>query len=307
LRKVPPSFERGTFLFVYSVRTLTIPVFWNIIREIDALRTFMRNIALLALIVIASQASAVIIAQDVASNYTSGSSYMGQNMGTGFNAWSLIGTTTPAAIIRTSSLNGTGTSIPNVDTAGVAFGNRLTNSTGPAGTVRTINYANPAQINLVKFSVDIGTSLTGSGISVERGHYMTAQFGGARFGVAYLGNYTGLRFVNDTGSLTTVASILPHTSTRIDVQVFKVASNQVQVKLTDALSGFSETKLFTNNSTGNFSQFQFINDQTGTSVASEAFANNLEVHANAVVPEPATMAVVGLGAVGLIRRRRKSM
>jgi hypothetical protein len=265
----------------------------------------MKTLGLIALIAVASQASAVIIAQDVASNYTNGASYVGLNGGSGFQAWA-AGGWPPISVIGTSSLNGTGIANPNIDTAGRAFGIRQIDPSGPGFVTRNINYANPSAINLVRFSVDLGSSDAGFGISATKGFYMSASFGGARMGVAYHGGQTNLRFLNDTGPLTTVASILPHTSTRVNVQVFKLGGQQVQVTLTDALSGISDTKTFTNTSLSNFSQFQFISYQTGTGSVKEAFANNLEVHANAVVPEPASLAAVGLGVTALIRRRRKT-
>src|SRR5579859_1443586 len=79
-------------------------------------------------LLLAQNASAVIVAQDEADNspYTSGWS-TGQNGGTGFGAWTLTQTSpgngsVNGQFIGTSANNGDGTTNPNIDTGGKAFG-----------------------------------------------------------------------------------------------------------------------------------------------------------------------------------------
>lgn len=139
----------------------------------------------------------------------------------------------------------------------------------------------------------IGVGLGGSGLRGNGGSY--ASYNGTATGTLqartvndFLGRWVGVSFTADR-SLTT---------------------NNVVFQFTNlGTSGGSATETFTksvNFGTTNLTTVQLFADWDATSTnAGSAFFDNVSFGANPV-PEPATMAALGIGAVALLRRRKKA-
>jgi hypothetical protein len=241
----------------------------------------MRILAVLAAL---AMASASIAATDNANDVAYDSGINGQNGGSGFNAWSVSGGGSFGSFIGSSVGQGFG----DIDVSGEAFG----------------FWANPAGANFVNadrtfssvlaigetFSIDLAIAFRNGnkGIDLDVG----AGTGVWNFNVGgdvYSAGLTG--FGVDLGWAYSQTSIF-------QLDVTQISATEISVVMTRGGDVYNSGNLAVG---GQLTGFGLYN--SGTDAGDDRnnlFANNLQV-----VPEPSTMVMALMGALGLVAARRR--
>lgn len=243
------------------------------------------SLALSALLLATSPAQ---IASDNASNY-GGTWVDGNNGGSGFQAWNLYTSTTNGTaghFLGDSAAQGFG----DINTAGVAFG-MFGNPTGG-------NYSNAERLfsnslnNGNAFLIDVAVAFRNGakGISL----FVGGDFSGPN--QVWNFNVGGDQYqVNgaDLGWAYNQQSIFEITATQI-------SATSLQVSMVRGSDTFTDTYTVASPLTG----FRlYVGDTEAGNDLNNLYSNNL-----AVIPEPATWALLGLGAMAwIVRRKTKSL
>ena len=240
-------------------------------------------VALCVACAFAAPSFGVILASDNAADsaYSNGWQH-GDNGGFGFGAWSITQSNSGSTAVTTSTSNGFGVITPNIDTAGRALGILA----GPASTIvtgRSIVNSGPAKY--VSLDFDLGLTTIGTTTLVV-----------GNYGVIYDPTQATLKFSD--GSASTIA----WTGTAMRLEVFRFASNNTEIKITDLASLATDSHVITNN-LGALSSIGFGAVNTSVHPQATSFINNMVV--TDVVPEPATLILLTAGAGALAARRRK--
>ncbi len=264
-------------------------------------------------------------------DYTPGSAIVGKNGGTGFNgAWTGAGTTS-------NNIVGAGLSFGNLDVTGGS--NLRSDRTGRGVTSRTISTTSKDTLlaeSTIWFSVLMDPS---GGNGFANNTYATLIFGDTAFADANAsgapvlagGNAFGVGFVGDepepsstdaslvgiqslaynAGTVSTNGNIVPGDVTslivgRIDFDDVGSGGNDVLrlYRVTDpnlALPGSAFATITTNLDQSGFNIVSIADPQTA--IFDEIrIGTTLE---SVTIPEPSSLALVGLGALTLLRGRRK--
>ncbi len=181
-------------------------------------------------VVALASCTAALLALDDANNYATGSWTNGSNAGYGLSPWALAGTATSGFFVGTSANNGAGTTSPNIDTNGVAWG-LYGNSGQTASAIRPL-ISGMAVGDALSLRMDNGNIQTGGtvGMGIQNGsanNLMEVYFAGGA------SNYT----VNDAAGATD--SGLGFSSTGIIVTVTLATATTYNVALTRQSDGAS--------------------------------------------------------------------
>lgn len=229
-----------------------------------------------AVVAVGSNAYAQLIAQDLASNYTSATWVNGSNLGSGFGAWDLFTSGSAGYFIGDSVAQGFG----NVNTAGSAFG-MFGNPSGD-------NYANAQRALSTplttgqSFSIDLAIAFRNGnkGISLFAGGFAEANqiwnfnVGGDAYTAG--GTALGWAYAQD--------SVFSLTATQLSLTSIGIS-----------LVRGSDTYSTNVTSAGGFSGFRaYVGSTDAGDDRNNLFMNNMQA-----VPEPSTYALLALGAAAL--------
>lgn len=238
---------------------------------------------------IAGATQAQVIAYDDASDAAySGGNVHGLNGGFGFGAWSCNPSSNSGVAGNfqwTSSQNGNGSS-GNIDTAGKSFG-YYANSFNVSQMFRGFNVsmAGPRTITL---DWDCGW--------IDQGQYSYVEIGAYRFGFTG-GNANFWWEINGGGQND---SGLAFTTDGVRLKLVLNGTGGYNF----SASPYSTSSVWaTANFSGAFTPTYIlaVNGNAGFNASNNSYINSLKI----VVPEPATMAGLGFGALALLRRKRK--
>lgn len=244
----------------------------------------LRMIAALCLIQVAAGALATITAWDSAADpvYSGGWS-SGQNGGYGLVPWSLY-PTAGTAFVGDSNANGAGGG-PGINSAGRAWGINAPfdwsaypyfyrGISGPVGLGDTISW-----------DVDLGAVGTSGVHQFGVGHVFMGLDGGA----------SSLWFQDDSGR---VGTSIGATDGGLHIEYQWTGSTSAVVRVTVLATSFTHS-LTANAPVGTYFVGQAM--FSGPTHASDMYFNNMKVE---TVPEPSTLALIGIAGVPLLRRRR---
>jgi hypothetical protein len=243
-------------------------------------------------------AHAQTIASDNAGNYTSWTN--GSNQGTGFGAWNIT-TSTPDTgqtgfFLGTSAGNDSGApGLPTIDTGGKAFG-LYANSGANVTALRLFSTplvtSNQFHIQLDNGGVD--------NLSSTVGFLLGDTSGATIFSLFFNQGDTVYRFTDAGGTTTTN---LGFTRGGLDVY-FSLTSPTTYDLIVNRLEGGTPSIFNTSRTFGGTSINRVVafNINAGNTGDRNFYVNNLSV---AAIPEPTTLALLGLGICGFVTRRRK--
>ena len=240
----------------------------------------MRILTVLAALALSSNSFAATGGSDNASDvvYNDGLG-SGDNGGSGFNAWVIA----PAGNGGTFILSSVGQGFGNVDTTGEAFG-FYGNTTGGDGVNADRTFAGGALTIGQSFSIDLAINFRNGNKGID------LDVGGA--GVWNFNTGGDLYTVNgvDLGWVFSSTSVFELTVTATGVASYDISL----VRGTDTFN-----QSYANGGSGidGFGLYEF---GTEAGDSNNLFANNLEV-----VPEPSTMVMALMGAIGLVAARRR--
>ena len=223
----------------------------------------------------------------------------GSNGGTGFNAWALIATGTAGFFTGDSSLNAGGTS-GNINTSGKSWG-AFANTGGLASAVRTFQAGGPNAASTLaigqQFVTSFDNGFINSGGTVGFGLQDSA--GGNRFEFFFAGGAAGYT-VSDSAPVTTAHGFTgdglraTFTLTGTDKYSFGLSYN------TGAPASESFSGTLKGTAGNGIDRFRFFNSNAGTTSNNDAFINSV-----AIVPEPGSMILFSVAAIGLLTARRR--
>lgn len=263
-------------------------------------------------ILLAQTASAVIIAADEADNTPYNDGWQtGDNGGTGFGAWTLTQTSpgnggVNGQFIGTSANNGDGTTNPNIDTSGKAFG-EYGNSGNAAVAYRAFGLGAMYNSSTFHWAMDNGNIDSGNGVGLtlrngnanaNPGNYNT----GVRFEFLFLGGNSDYTYIDNTG---VHDSGIAFRSTGLQLSLQLQGANGYSLVVSNGnntalLGTYSGTLEGTANSS--IDSFAVFNNNAGNGGANDAFFNSFSVDA---VPEPTVVMLFTVGGVIVWLRRRQ--
>jgi hypothetical protein len=282
----------GKFAVVFC-RIVTSDVVENTIRRID-MRKCVFGFTVVSALLAGSQAMAAALAADTASDpaYNSGFN-TGTNGGAGFGAFTIVRSVANQgfSFISSSDNNGSedGTN-GDIDTAGESFGLAV----GDGGSIRALRDFTGGPLTVGQtFTLGIDNGFINSGGVVG---FSLRSGTTDRFTFSFTGGETRYK-VNG------VATSFGFTTDGLRVAVTLTATDNFSATVT-RLAGGEEVVVGSLAGTGDLTGFSFINNNAGYggSASNDAFFNSPAV--TGAVPEPATMALLGLGMLASLRRRR---
>lgn len=247
------------------------------------------------------------IAYDTATDATyAGGWSAGQNAGYGFGAWSFNGTDpTPAGqyqgMSSSSPLGTAWTLLSHDPQTGLATAGRAISEPGGLQVGQTFETVidNPTSTHFYRgwgISLNNGTDNNPPGISTgqQLAAYHFEYFNYGQWTVADLAGDTGTTLYNTD---TAVAGM------KLDVTLTSATTYSLTMTpLGGSASPYTQTGTLKTGDPINWIQFQLYNT---ASSGLEDVANNFEISYMEIVPEPATLALVGLGFGGLLFFRRR--
>jgi len=258
-------------------------------------------------------ASATIVAADEADNTPYNDGWQtGDNGGTGFGAWTLTQTSGSidgfnGQFIGTSANNGDGTTSPNIDTGGKAFG-EYGNTGNAAVAYRAFGVGEMYNNSVFHFAMDngdidngdsVGLTLRNGDANASPANYNT----GARFEFLFLGGNSDYEYIDSTG---VHDSGIAFTSTGLQLSLRLIGTDQYTLTVSNGnstalLGTYSGTLEGTAGSS--IDSFAVFNNDAGSGGAHDAFFNSFSVDA---VPEPTVVVLFVLGGGIIWARRRHS-
>lgn len=277
----------------------------NLRRRVYPMTNQRTTMAVLAVCGITTMGSLSVFAADLASDNAADATYndgwsSSDHGGTGWSGnWSL--TTSPGAtgseaghFVGSSTANGDSSSGGDIDTGGRAWG-LYANSSHSASATRgfATSFLDVGQAFV--FDFDNGSVANGSSVSATlQGAGGTPYFyfgftgGSANYTVGQEGLFG---FSTDTG--------VGYTDEGLHVEIALTGANTVSTSITPR---GGSTTVIQSTLAGNaaWDRIMFENNSAGTGDAANLYVNSMEV-----IPEPATMTLLGLGAMSLLAARRR--
>lgn len=224
----------------------------------------------------------------------------GDNGGFGFQPWMFNNSgPTSGEFVWTSGSNGGGATNPNIDTSGRSWGHY---ASGGSVAIAIRPFTLPG-LTTVSYEMDNGWIDAGS-FGGEDQQSMSLVYGGSEsFMVTFRGGHNNYEFAYQllNQSVVYVDSGIGFTDTGVDVLFKRVGTNQLVCELTRLSDNANVSHTFNTFFNNDLIGFATKNVNGGGGSSNDLYVNKLKVEG---VPEPATMCVLGFGALVLMRRRR---
>ena len=250
----------------------------------------MTNLRLMgiAVVALAGAASANAIVFDCAFDPAYNDGWQtGDNGGTGFGAWTLVESNNAGHFVGSSNNNGGGGG-PGIDTVGKSWG-AWANNGESSGAQRSLLSAVAVGETFFAY-LDNGWIESGGQVFVG----LTAP--GASSMIRFANGTSNYELVDSAGNTT---SSIGFTDRGLLAEWTVTSASSYDFKLT-SLSNIASWTTSRTIANAAFDRMSFQNDNAGSFSERDAFLNSV-----GVVPEPGTIAALGLGLGALLRKRRK--
>ena len=256
----------------------------------------LRNFAAAMLLAVGASASAIQAFDNAAQAAYDDGSQAGDNGGSGFLPWELStffnNSSTGGHFVGSSNFNGA-TTLPGIDSAGRSWGT-FANSFNSAFAKRQFASGSMNVGDTFSLSYDNGFINNGQDVSLE---YRSATETTA-LSFYFLGGSATYKLSDASG---TVDTGIGFTDGGLDLAMTILGGGGYSI----SVKRLSDNTIFNHTGTLRFGvqsidRFAFQNNNAGSNSPHDAFINNLQV-----VPEPASMVALGLGAMKLIRRKKR--
>ncbi len=272
-----------------------------------------------------ARAGAVVVHSTLAADTASSPAYAngwtnGSNGGTGFGPWVQIpfnynhtnsqGNPLAGFLINTSSTAYGTTATPNIDTAGSSFDVYADYATAglAADPVAYRPFTAPLSVGQT-FSMNVLTGyINGFG---EEGFQLQNAAGGAatplfQFAASGAGTDYGINYGANLSNAIDTGIVAANNANGVNVAVTLTGPDTISATVTPLALGATPA-VFSNLSlgSGSLNQLMLFNDNLTYGGTQDAYFNSLAITGVPAIPEPATLGLLGVGALALLATRRK--